>query len=193
MVAFLQSSQQYTLTATDSGNTFTAQLSNAPNSGTTTFNGSAPAYSTVQTVTFEENGVVAANSITTVYYLLNPYMDLGNVSSTGSPYAVVMSFSPLPGTVSVGDSGAFETVSYYHDSTQTALDADQTVTYTVSANDSTTLLVCLDSTISNVTAQGMADGMANGTESDCYTVNAAGIAALHSITVTVNGTTLTFM
>jgi len=37
----------------------------------------------------------------------------------------------------------------------------------------------------------MTDGMANGTESDYYTVDAAGTAALDSITV--NGTTLIFM
>ena len=193
LVAFLGSSHQYTLTATNAGNTFTAKLSNAPNAGTTTFNGSAPAYSTVQTVTLDANGALVANSITTVYYLLNPYMDLGSVSNTGSPYAIVTTFSPLPATVTVGGSGGFETVTYYHDSTKTVLDADETITYTVSANDSTTLFVCLDSTISNVTAQGMADHMANGTESDCYTVDAAGTAALDSITLMVNGTTLTFM
>ena len=193
LVGFVQSSHQYTLTATNSGNTYTAQVSNAPNSGTTTFNGSAPAYSTVQTVTISQNGAVIGNKITTEYYLLNPYVGLGNVTSTGSPYSVVMSFSALPATVTVGGSGAFDTVTYYHDSTKAVLDADETITYTVMANNSTTLLVCLDSTISNVTAQGMADGMANSTESDCYTVDASGTAALHSITVTVGGVTLTFM
>jgi hypothetical protein len=48
------------------------------------------------------------------------------------------------------------------------------------------------STITGVTAQGSDDGVANGTESDCYTVNASGTADLASIALTVNGVALNF-
>jgi hypothetical protein len=65
-------------------------------------------------------------------------------------------------------------------------------TYSVSVNNSTTLLVCFDATISGVTMTGTADGLAAGTETDCYTVDASGNTALVSITVTVNGVTLKF-
>jgi hypothetical protein len=43
-----------------------------------------------------------------------------------------------------------------------------------------------------VTATGTADGLAAGTETDCYTVDASGNAALFTITVTVGGVTLKF-
>src|SRR5438105_14170176 len=54
------------------------------------------------------------------------------------------------------------------------------------------VLTCFNTVISSVTAQGTADGLAAGTETDCYTVNAAGTAALFSITVTASGITLKF-
>jgi hypothetical protein len=193
LVAYQQASHQNTLNASSSGNSFSLQVSSVPNSGTTTFNGSSPAYSTTDTVTLSENGTLIATNISTSYFLLNPFVPLGKVSSTGTPYAVVASSSPLPTTLTVGGSGAVDTLTYYHDSTKSTIDADETVTYSVMANNSTTLIVCLNSTISGVTTQGMADGLANDSESDCYTVDAAGNVALTSITVMVNGTTLTFM
>ena len=73
------------------------------------------------------------------------------------------------------------------------IDAMESATYSVKANDAISLLVCITNTISGVTAQGTADGLADGTETDCYSVNAAGTAALVSVTLTVAGTTLNFM
>jgi len=192
LTSYLQASQQYSLDTTYSGNSYNLKLSRVPNSGTTTFNGSAPAYSTVQTVSLFENGTLVANDISTAYYLLSPYVPLGRVSSSGSPYAVVTSSFPLPTTINVGDSGAYENMTYYHDSTMATMDADETATYSVSANNATTVLLCVNATVSNVTAQGAADGMGDSTESDCYTVSGSGAVALVSVTVTVNGVTLKF-
>jgi hypothetical protein len=39
----------------------------------------------------------------------------------------------------------------------------------------------------------MADGLADNTETDCYSVDASGNTALVSIALTVNGETLKFM
>jgi hypothetical protein len=192
LVNFLQAAHQNMLNASYSGNNYSLTVSFAPNAGTTTFNGSAPAYSTVETVTLSKNGTVVTTGVSTAYFLLNPYMPLGQVASSGSPYAVVVTSSPLPTTISVGTSGAFDTLTYYHDSTKATIDADESISYSVMANNSTTLLFCLNSTFSNVTAQGMTDGLANGTENDCYTVDATGTANVSSITVTVAGTMLTF-
>jgi hypothetical protein len=189
---YRQVSHQYTLNASNSGNTYTIQLSSVPNSGTTTFNGSAPAYSSTNTLALSKNGVLVTNSISTLYYLLNPFVPLGAVSSTGTPFAVVTSFFPYPATLNVGDSGAVDNLTFYHDSTMSTLDADETNTYSVAANNSTSLLLCLNSTTSSVTAQGTADGMADATESDCYTISGSGTVSLVSITLTVNGVTLNF-
>ena len=74
----------------------------------------------------------------------------------------------------------------------TSVTAEETSKYSVIANDSTSLLLCLHSTISGVTAQGTTDGLANGTETDCYAVDASGHAELASIALTIDGTALTF-
>ncbi len=192
MATYRQGAHKYILKAGNAGNSYTLQMSRVPNAGTTRFNGAAPAYSGVDTVTLAENGAVIANTVSTDYFLLNPYVPLGRVSSTGSPYGVVTSSVPLPATFDVGSSGSMDSLSYYHDSTMSALDANEAVTYSVKAHDTTTLLVCLDSTITNVTAQGTADDLVDDGESDCYREDAAGNATLVSVSLTVNGATLTF-
>jgi len=72
------------------------------------------------------------------------------------------------------------------------MDAQEAATYSVAANDSSTLLLCFTSVISNVSPSGAADGMAAGTETDCYAVDASGNASLSSITVTAGATTIKF-
>ena len=181
------------LTATDaSSNTDTLQLDQVANAGTTIFNGSGPAYSSTATVTLSQNGTVVASAVDTSYFLLNPIMPLGKVNSTGSPYAIVTSSTPIPMTLTVGASGSFDNFTYYHDSTKSVIDAMEASTYTVSANDSMSLQYCVKSVISGTTAQGTADGMGDSSENDCYDVTAAGVATLVSVAVTVNGSTLTF-
>jgi hypothetical protein len=194
LVGFLQTPHQYTLRAQAMARSYSLDVASSPNPGATTFNGSAPAYGTGGKI-----AVMAANdptplasSAATAYYLTNPYAPLGNVSSTGSPYGVVATFVPFPATVTVGMSGTVDDLTYYHDSKMSTIDAEQTVDYTISAKDSASLLLCLNSTFSNVTAQGTADGLANGTQTDCYSVDAAGHAALYSSTRMVNGAMLTF-
>ena len=192
MATYRQGAHKYTFEASNAGNSYILQVSSVPNAGTTKFNGAAPAYSSVDTVTLEENGQVIANTVSTDYFLLNPYVPLGRVSGTGSPYGVVSSSSPLPSTLDVGSSGSVDSLTYYHDSTRSTVDGDESVEYSVKSNNATTLLLCLDSSVTNVTAQGTVDDLIDDTESDCYTVDAAGNAALVSSTLTVNNVTLTF-
>ncbi len=190
--SYLQTNHQGTLTATINGHTLTLQYSLIPNSGTTTFDGNAPAYSATRTITLSEAGTQIANAMATDYFLLNPFVPLGSVSSTGSPYSVVTSSNPIPATLTVGDTGVLENDTEFHDSTKTVLDANSTATYTAQSHDSTTLLWCVQTVISDVTAQGTADGLADGTETDCYTVSSNGTANLFSIMLSVSGTTVTF-
>ncbi len=192
MATYRQGAHKYTLKASNAGNSYTLQMSSVPNAGTSKVNGAAPAYSSVDTATLAENGAVIANTVSTDYFLLNPYVPLGRVSSTGSPYGVVTGSVPFPATFNVGSSGSIDSMTYYHDSTMRTLDADEAVTYSVEARDATTLLMCLESTVTNVTAQGTADDLVEDGESDCYREDAAGNASLISVTLTVNGATLTF-
>lgn len=60
------------------------------------------------------------------------------------------------------------------------------------ANDVITLLMCLNFVISDVTAQGMTDGLVASTETDCYSVDASGNVTLVSIALAVDGVTLNF-
>ncbi len=193
LAAYLQASHQTTLGATDTaGNSYSLQVTSTPSAGTTAFNGVAPAYRTLESVTVSKNGMPAASNTSTSYYLLNPYVPLGKIYGSGSPYAVVISSTPFPATLNVGSSGPVEDVSYYHDSKQAVLDADETGTFSVRANDYVTLLMCLNFVIADVTTQGTADGLAGGTETDCYGVQASGYATLVSIALMVNGVTLNF-
>jgi len=192
LVSYLQLSHRYMLNESGTA-TYTLQFDSVPNAATTMFNGSGPAYSVVETVVLTTAGQMVASGSTTVYYLLNPYMPLGQVSSTGTPYGVVISSTPVPTTINVGDSGTVDALLEYHDSNRATVDANVTVNYAVTANDSTTLLFCLNTTISGVTAQGAMDGLADGTESDCFTVDASGSASLDSITLTINGMAIKFV
>ena len=194
LTAYVQVSHQSTLTARDTaGNSDTLQLNSAPVGGTTSFNGLASVNSSIGTLTLKQNGVLLTNSITTSFFLISPFTPLGSVSSTGIPYGIVSSPVPLPATLTVGGSGPYGTTTYYHNSTKSIVDATATSTYSVSSNNATTLLVCLNTVTSGVTSQGSLDGLAAGTESDCYTNNASGTLTLLSITITVSGTTLTFL
>jgi len=194
VVNYLQGTHQYTLNATDSsGNSYIIQLSSHPNAATSTFNGEAPAYSTVDTLILQKNGASVANSISTSYYLLNPYVPLGKTFTTGTPYGLVTSSTPIPTTLNVGNTGSVDSLTYYHDSTKAFIDANETATYSVDANNSATLLMCLSFVLSDVTVVGTGDGLAPNTETDCYTVDASGTANLVSIALApVNGETLDF-
>jgi hypothetical protein len=195
LVGYLRTPHQRTLNAESSGRLYSLDVNSAPNPGTTKFNGSAPAYSTVNNLTVTQAHAAAplASRVTTAYYLMNPYVPLGSASSSGSPYAMVTNYLPFPTILKVGMSGAVDNLTYYHDSTMSTMDANETVEYSIRANDSATLFLCLSDTVSNVTAHGTADGLSNGAETDCYTVDSNGHAALSSITLGVNGTTLRFM
>jgi hypothetical protein len=192
LLAYVQSSQSATLTATNDGNTFTLDVGFAPGNGTTTFEGHGPAYSSVETLTLKENGTLLTTNVSTGYFLENPYTPLGKVYGTGSPFALVSNFTPFPTTLTIGATGPVDDITLYHDDTMAVVDGNGTETYTVQANNPTTLLFCINSVTSNVTAQGTADGLADDTEIDCYTVDAAGTATLVSITLNVEGTTLDF-
>ena len=192
LVAYLQTDHDTMLQGMSGGRVYGLQVFNVPNAAATTFNGAAPAYNTMLTLLITENGRSLGGSTSLNYYLLNPYVPLGRVAFGGSPYAVVTSSTPLANTLSLGDSGAVDNLTYYHDSTMTTVDANQAVTYSVMANNSATVLLCLNSTISDVTAQGMTDGMVNGAASDCYAVDSSGNATLVSHTMMFNGMMMTF-
>jgi hypothetical protein len=174
-----------TLTATDaSGNTYTAIFSQTPNSGTVMFNGQT-AYSSALSITILKNGTTLATEASTDYYLENPFSPLGISGSTNgtSWYFLFNSTTPYPTTLTVGDSGPVGSGTYYDAATNASI-GSLTETYSVTANDPTTVLL-------NVYASGMLNGNQES-ETITYTVDASGNIALRSVQVTVNGQMLTF-
>ena len=194
LTAYLQAPHQNTLTATDSaGNSYVVQLTTTPNPGTTTFNGVANASSEVDALSLSKNGVPVASSSVTRYYVLSPYQPLGTAATSGSGTVGIDSApGTIPATLTVGSSGPISTVTVYHDATLATVDAHETVTYTVTANNTKTLILCVNSNTTDVTAQGTADGLAVHSEADCYTDDAAGSVVLDHIVLTISGVTLTF-
>jgi hypothetical protein len=91
LVLYLRTPRQQVLSAESSGHSYSLDVNSAPSSGTTKFNGSAPAYSTVNNLTVTQSHAAAplASRVTTAYYLMNPYVPLGSASSSESPYAMV--------------------------------------------------------------------------------------------------------
>jgi len=198
LVNYLQATHQYTLNATDStGNSYTIQLSSRPNAAATAFDGNAPAYGTASALTLQLNGAFAGTVEkidSTLFYLLNPYVPLGTTFSGGTPYGLITGSTPLPATFNVGATGQVYSLTYYHDSTMSVVDASETVTYSIDAYDSESLHACLSYVLSDVTVVGGSDGLVPGQrEVDCYSIDAAGVATMFSISLMVSaGETLTF-
>lgn len=191
IAAYYTSSQSGTLNGTDSsGNAYTFQYSLTPIVGTTAFEGHA-ANSATRSVTITRTGGGSANDISTIYFGVNPFTLYGSQLSSG-PYSVVTNFIAVPATITVGQNGPLGTGTYYHDSTKSIVDGQFTATYAVNGDTPSSVMFCETSVISGTTGQGTADGLANGSETDCYRVGSSGTAVLATLTVTVNGVTLNF-
>jgi len=198
MVAYFQTPHQIKLsaqgapTAKSPGDAYDLLIEVAPSAQPTGFREQTPAYSTVVTTSLQKNGLAVSSTSATVYYRLRPFGLLGKSVGKGSPYGVVKGFHPLPATLTVGSSGPFNHMGFYHDADMAAVDAYQTGSYSVSPNDASSLLLCLRTELSNVTSKGVEDGLAAQAETDCYRIGAGGNASLVSVELPVGGETLVF-
>lgn len=172
------------LTATDtSGNTYSVTYSSTPG-GMVMFNGQNASTSTIG-LTISENGAVIATEDSTAYYLTNPYSPLGLSGTTNGVAwtALITSYTPLPSTLTVGDSGALSSVTYYDGAMANI--GSLTETYTVTEDSPTDLFL-------KINAAGSINGVQE-TETLTYAVASDGtVQGLVEAQITVNGTTLTF-
>lgn len=173
-----------TLTASSGGNSYTASYSETPDKGTTMFNGQEANSSTIS-LAITENGSPLLAEIDTVYYLASPYQPLGlTLSAGGGQFDLLYSsINPLPSILAVGGSGPLESGTYYVAGTNDGV-GSLTETYSVTSNDSSTVLLTTYAT-----------GTLNGqsiSETINYAVNASGGFELQSVEILVNGTTLNF-
>jgi hypothetical protein len=173
-----------TLTASGGGNSYTANYSETPNSGTTMFDGQEANSSTIS-LTISENGSPIVTEIDTAYYLENPYQPLGlTLSSNGGQFDFLYSSTtPLPSTLTAGGSGPLGSGTYYLANTSDGI-GSLTETYSVASNNASSVLLTTYAT-----------GTVNGqsiSEKINYAVNASGAFELQSVEILVNGTTLIF-
>lgn len=192
MTNFYTHPQSVTLSATDpGGNRYTIAFDLVPNQGTTTFNGMT-ANSAQITIVLSENGTPVETHTTLYYFNANPFEMFGNIGQAGTPYEVYGTPGMIPTTVSAGESGTIGSSTIFHDSTEAIQDAQVFETYTVTANTADTLLFCDNFEYSNVTDQGSTDGLMNGTESDCFAIDADGGITLVKMMLAADGVQITF-
>ena len=176
--AFLQTRHETLLHGVDGA---AAMVVNSPSARHGTFYGVGPAYAATRTLSVRGADQQVTTRATTRYFLANPYMPLGKVGADGRPFGVVTVSFGFPTTLTAGDSGPLDHLTYFHDALRQVAEGSEMTTYTVEARGAASLRVCLRSTVSEVTPQGLSDGLAPGTESECYAVNASGAAALESV------------
>jgi hypothetical protein len=172
-----------TLSASSDGNSYTGTYTEAPNNGTTVFDGQE-ANSSAISLTISENGSPIITEDETVYYLENPYQPLGmTLSYNGVQYDFLYtSTTPMPAMLTIGDSGPLGSGIFYAPNTNNAV-GSLTQTYTVTSNGNFVFL--------NINATGTAAGQSiNQTIS--YVINAGTAIGIASADVLVNGTTLHF-
>jgi hypothetical protein len=174
------------LTATDnSGNVFYLAISDTADAGTASFDGQMANYNTLGVAITENtnpNPVLSLGAV--AFYLTSPYSPLGEeITQNGVivETALLPSFTP-PSSLTVGDSGQLDAISYYN--TSNVLIGNATQTYSVAANNATTVLVTLTTT-------GTINGAATS-DQETFAVDTSGNVVLQSFTLTVNGEVLTF-
>jgi hypothetical protein len=187
--AYFQANHSTMLNTTYNGSTYTVRQDLVLNSGTTTFE-NMTVNSETDTATLSKDGVVVSQAVETDYFTVNPFALAGSVASNGTEYEVVQSFTPLPTTITVGQSGTLANSTVYHDNTKTVTDATVAATWSVQADAPTSVELCLTAVTSAVS--GNPDGVGNATQVSCYHVTSSGSATLFKVTVMVNGVTLTF-
>jgi hypothetical protein len=173
-----------TLTASANGNSYSLTYSLTANSGANMFDGQMANSGSIA-LTVLENGTTAGTENATAYYLTSPYTPLGLAGTVkGTAFEIIFtSIDPLPATLTVGDSGPLASGTFYSPGTNTAL-GSLTITYSVEANNSSTLLLKVSSS-ATLAANPLPDVIA-------YAVDASGHTTLSSVQATLNGVTLIF-
>ena len=179
------SSYSYTIKAQDANyNIYSIQYSSMPGQPAT-FQ-STPASSATITEAFSENNTQSSNDIWTNYYTLSPFQLLGSSANYPGGSEVVNNWQAPPATATVGQQFLLMTSTLYHDSTNSIADGTLTESVGLSANTTTTALLCFTDTV-QLTQAGINDNLYEGTTSKCYIIDPAGNLLGMQITTPVNG------
>lgn len=132
-----------------------------------------------------KNGVVVSSSSATSYFQQSPFRALGGVIP-GSTYIVSANHTSLPAFGKVGDSGDFNTSTYYRDSTKSVTDGTGVTTWSISAAETTDTAYICGSTIIKASNGSTSVG------SNCPKVNTAGSILGLRFMMIVDGKTIVF-
>ena len=146
--------------------------------GAATFEG-ASALSTTETLsTSFTNCTPASHAITALNYYDSNYNPLG-FSTVGMDYAVFQTPlpSPLPTSVSVGNTGVFGTLTVYTDSTKTTSTGTRIISWAIESGTTTTAVVNVIGKGYNTSSQLLF------TQQTRYSIDASGTLTLISIDV----------
>lgn len=187
--AWKQGSHSVSITATDSSNnTYTLNYSTTPG-GASTFQGGAASTATTSSL-LKKNGVLISSSSGTDYFQLSPFKPLGHVDATTNYATVVTSWTQLPATATVGQSGAFSTDTEYTSvgaiGTKGSVVDTATTTWSLEADTASTAWFCLNQTVVYTASTPTL------TESECYKLDTSGNVLAVKITQSQGGVVLAF-
>ncbi len=171
---------------------YTLEVAFAPNTAATEFREQSPVYRSARTVTLSHNGIAGQPLLTTEYFLVNPYVPVGRVVGTGSPYAVIVHAYELPKSVNGPASGNLYDMTWYHDNDMSVVDGYIIGTYQVALAEGNAVEVCVTETVARVTATGAKDGLGNSSQTSCHRIDTAGKVTLVSVAMPVGDEILTF-
>jgi hypothetical protein len=166
-------------TATCSGSgTINVSPANTATTFAITPTNTVSALSGTQTVTLTWTNCTPTSSASNVTFYVNPstYDSYGAVK-VGTFYNVYLTAPVTPTTVKIGDSGIIGTINQYTDSTETVSDGLNQVSYTVSADTPTTVIINIINTTTGSTA--------NSTEIAKYKLSTTGVITPISDTVSI--------
>lgn len=184
IAAFLTTSHQFNLSATDSasGDVYTLAYSYTP-AGSGTFEGQA-ALTTNYAAVVKKNGVTAA-SVSGVAFAHPTFMyPLGNVNSSGE-YTVYANQVPYPETAKVGDVGSVATGTEYTDSTKTSIVLTSTETFSIEPDTASSAFICNNETLREADSS-------TATGAECYKIDTSGDVIGAKFTIFVSGKSITF-
>jgi hypothetical protein len=141
------------------------------------FEGSVRPYSTSTTIVTYTNCTPAASTGVEQSYTDNSYIPYGYLVTSGTPsnnayYGVYLSTPNVPTSLTAGASGTIGTLNRYTNSTKLVSAGSAVVTYTSSAETSTTLLLNVVSTVND------ASNALAYTATDTYRITTGGVATL---------------
>ena len=183
--AYVQAAHSFTLNGTDNvtSNTYTLTSSRTPGSAST-FE-SQPAQTATYSTVFKRNGVTISTVSGTTYFQINPYKPLGSIASTGE-YDVITSWTALPTTAMVGQTGAGSSSTEYTNSSKTTVLSTEVVTWSLEADTANTAWLCLNFSTT------FTNGDPSFIEADCYKIDGSGNLLGQKATVTQDNVIFSF-